>query len=300
MSGKSNILNENAIYSFINDGGYMAMQAKQRKKKHYIGTVNNEETIRRLRMASDKDLKESLIDYRTIFNGFSFDDRLSLMLNEGIFSTYSVDDTITYIRRHFKIPNLFIEKIYGADKTERIQVIIPTMGDNYETLKRAFNLCGYYRAVPSCEDKDIPKNAYVLMQFEPLRRKPSTDVLKGETTLIHVTRAERAESIRRKGFVPHSKNKAFAYPERIYFVKGSFESVLDKIARMLLSAEEFALYNSGGHIDREFAYIFVDVGKLPPQVQFHTDSNFNGGFYTEDYIPPEVISDIKFQKIVLN
>ena len=114
MSNKSNILNENAIYSFINDGGYMAMQAKQRKKKDYIGTDNNEETIRALRMASDKDLKESLIDYRTIFNGFSFDDRLSLMLNEGIFSTYSVDDTIKYIRKHFKIPNLFIEKIYGG------------------------------------------------------------------------------------------------------------------------------------------------------------------------------------------
>ena len=112
MPNKNNILNENAIYSFINDGGYMAMQAKQRKKKDYIVTDNNEETIRALRMASDKDLKESLIDYRTIFNGFSFDDRLSLMLNEGIFSTYSVDDTITYIRRHFKIPNLFIEKIY--------------------------------------------------------------------------------------------------------------------------------------------------------------------------------------------
>ena len=68
MPNKSNILNENAIYSFINDGGYMAMQAKQNEKKHYIGTDNNKETIRALRMASGKDLKESLIDYRTIFN----------------------------------------------------------------------------------------------------------------------------------------------------------------------------------------------------------------------------------------
>lgn len=248
---------------------------------------------------SENDLKSCIIDYRCINDGFSYDDFAGLMLNEGIFATFPIDTTIRHLRRHFKIPEAMIGKSIGSDGNERINVTIATINDNYEVLKRIMHLCGYYRAYPPCNDNDIPKNKWVTFQFEPCKPPADTTLLNGETTLLHITRSERAEKILRQGFVPKSKNSSFRYPERIYFLKGSMKNKWIQVASMLYAAAETAIYSDGKPLRRRYSCITVDIDNIPKNIEFFADANFKGGVYTEEYIPPSAIVSVEKEWITI-
>lgn len=292
-------ISEEKLRDFIDDAVYRVLLSERPLPNLAEISPYDKKAENIVKEVSEDNLKSCIIDYRCIDDGFSYDDFGGLMLKEGIFATFPIDTTIKYLRRHFKIPEAMIGKSIGSDGNERINVTIATINNNYEVLKRIMHLCGYYRAYPSCNDNDIPKNKWVTFQFEPCKPPADTTVLNGETTLLHITRSERAEKIIRQGFVPKSKNSSFRYPERIYFLKGSMKDKWTQVASMLCAAAETAIYSDGKLLRRQYSCITVEINKISKNIEFFADANFKGGVYTEEYIPPSAIVSVEDEWIAI-
>lgn len=246
---------------------------------------------------SDEAVKKALSDEDSLEHGldwgYTYDNPLSFMMIEGLIRTYPTDDTIRYIKKRFGIGDEDIR--HRQDNSDIILIQIhPLNSERYvNDLIRAMNLCGYYLGAPKTQTvMEYVRGRYstsLTIQFEPKYTQDIREsVLGNETELLHITTIEHADKIQRTGLSPSSKNSAFNYPERIYLLKGS----TPEGAIISLSA---ALEKG---LVRTYALVHVDLDKVPPDVRFFTDPNYDFyGIYTMDNIPPIAISEITYFRI---
>lgn len=97
----------------------------------------------------------------------TYKDPITILLAEGISKTFPVRKVISYIKKHFKIPNNRILQGYDSISKQynnTILVNITAESSLIDSISRAMSACGYYLATPVTainpgEDK--------WLQFEP-------------------------------------------------------------------------------------------------------------------------------------
>lgn len=230
------------------------------------------------------------------FEPVTFSNPISLMISEGLIMSASIDRVIRALKVYAK-NNSDILSI-GIDKNGNNIIVIninakPKLTD---TIIRAMNLYGWFLARPKNNEITWGKN--VKLQFEP---KYNTDVgneiRTTEKYLLHLTLSKNIEKIKLNGLVPSVKNRKFAYPERIYFLRGStpYPTIYN------LASQLAAVYNQEKEEKvLDYSIVRILLSEVPENVRFCSDPNFSKyGIYTMDNIPPSALIDIKPFKITV-
>lgn len=214
--------------------------------------------------------------YNNVLSICMLDKFYDAALNEGLIQTYDPQQTVRYIKDYF---NMSDDEIYN---TELNTIIVSTSDINDEFLNKldkAFNLCGYYKAITDKGDEKIE------IQYEPKYIDPIENVLrKKEHFLLHLSPTKYKEKILKNGFVPKSKNSTFDYPDRVYFLRESIPTKnLIEMLKVLSSKNKNSKYS-----------IFkIDLNKIPLNVKFYSDLNYNEyGVFTYDNINANAIIKI--------
>lgn len=211
---------------------------------------------------------------------------IKLPLTEGLIRTYPREKTINYIKDLF---NLTYEEIYPIDAEngmEQIGIRVPIVGDNFNKIEKAFNLCGYYLGHP--KKSMLEKNKIYELQFEKKFDGNIADVLrKKEKYIYHITPSYNAEKIKQIGLTPKSRNSLFDYPDRSYFIIGSAYGIIPYVARMLNDNLENQK-NQG-----KFAAIRFNLEKIKKNTRFFFDPNAKYSIYTYENISPNAIDGIE-------
>lgn len=212
------------------------------------------------------------------------------IINEGIFKTYPIDKTLKYVRTLFGLNDKQLFRIDGAGdnkEANRLVAQVWNTKENNESLDRAMNLCGYVRS------RSIEIGPYIVISYiSRYENKDITDMVKQMGTIVHITPSYNVEKIKKIGFVPKSTNSQFNYPNRIFFFKGDTPMV--EVEFQIL---DFYNHNKTQGNKEEYAIIAVDTTKLPENCHFYYDPTYICGIFTQDNLPPSVISGIKYVKI---
>lgn len=223
------------------------------------------------------------IDLSKINHTYTYANPISL-LNEGLIISYPADKLIVYLKDYFGLDDGQIYKTTN-DGIDKINIYVNNIEQNVYILKNALDRCGYFLAFP--KERNIPKNQWARLQFEPKFQENILEKLKQtEKYLYHLSPIKYNNKIKSIGFCPKTKNNLFDYPDRIYFIKGSVDrnSVLNfgkqlcgwRIKDHNISSEKYVLYT-------------ISLSKIPDKVNFYIDTNFPDGVYTSDNLSPEVI-----------
>ncbi|QFQ12604.1 hypothetical protein C7Y71_006015 [Pseudoprevotella muciniphila] len=244
-----------------------------------------------LSQLSKEELMKYWIDYGTIQKAASYTNPLTMALgstiNEGLIQIYPIDKTIEYVRSYFGLHNNQIKEINADNGIKHILVVIPSIGNNIELIKKAMDYCGYYLGFP--KEDNIPINQLVTLQFEPkFQNNVSNNIRKEETTLLHLTPYYNLKKIQNIGFSPRLRNELFNYPSRIYFLRGSMnrQEMID-IGIQLNNANN-SLGNTG-----KYALITLDVSAIPQEKSLFLDPNYPYGIFTMNNITSDVIINVE-------
>lgn len=230
------------------------------------------------------------------FEPVTFSNPISLMISEGLIMSASIDRVISALKVYAKNYSDILS--IGIDKNGNNIIVIninakPKLTD---TIIRAMNLYGWFLTRP--KNNEITWGRNVKLQFEP---KYNTDVgneiRTTEKYLLHLTQSKNIEKIKLKGIVPSTKNRKFAYPERIYLLRGStpYPTIYN------LTSKLAAVYNQGKEETvLDYSIIRILLSEVPANVRFCIDPNFSEyGIYTMDNIPPAAIIDVNPFKIII-
>lgn len=191
---------------------------------------------------SGEEKKKLWVDYSQIDKAATYANPLTIAmlyrdtLKEGLVRTYPIEKTISYIKSYFGLDDKQIHAIKAENGINHIRVIIPTIGNNLEIMKKAMDLCGYYLGAP--KEEHVKPNAWVYLQFEPkFQKNESEHIRKEEVALYHLTPKYNMKKIQNIGFSPKTKNELFNYPDRVYFLRGSIsDTEIINIATQLYDA----------------------------------------------------------------
>ena len=213
----------------------------------------------------DKCINETIYyDYSQIVKPASYSNPLTIamfnpkLLEEGLIKTYPIEKTVSYIKSYFNLRDVQIKVLECDSGIEQIMVN---------------NISG----------------GLVWLQFEPkIQNDISQQLRKEETFIYHITPAYNRGKILKIGFSPRSKNSLFNFPHRVYFIRGSVsDRQIKTIGEQLCNAN-----NSEGN-DGSYVLFIVDLNKIPENIPFYFDSNYEYGVYTNSNIKPDAIVDVK-------
>lgn len=242
----------------------------------------------------DKCINETIYcDYSQIDKAASYSNPLTIamfnpkLLEEGLIKTYPIEKTVSYIKSYFNLRDVQIKVLECDSGIEQIMVMVPPIADNIKIMEKAMNYFGYYLAAP--KDVNNISGGLVWLQFEPkIQNDISQQLRKEETFIYHITPAYNRGKILKIGFSPRSKNSLFNFPHRVYFIRGSVsDRQIKTIGEQLCNAN-----NSEGN-DGSYVLFVIDLNKIPENIPFYFDSNYEYGVYTNSNIKPDAIVDVK-------
>jgi hypothetical protein len=178
-----------------------------------------------------------------------------------------------------------IRKQYG---NVEIGIVIADIDDNAKMIERDMKQMGYFVG-HYYKVKATDGTNWLQMQFEPKYQKELEIIKKRRLMLVHITPFKNIEDIRKKGFIPSSKNEFFSYPDRVYFYycKNDLNELLQMVDYR---------YLSNGWGDERYCTFLIDSSKVPNNVSFFADPNMENGIYTYDNVPYNTV----FQEIVID
>lgn len=171
-----------------------------------------------------------------------------------------------------------------------IAIIIPQIYKNHSLIKDDMETMGYFNSI----SKPIVINGfnYIQMQFEPTYQDDILNDVKNMGILYHSTLTSNINNIKQKGFIPSSKNNFFDYPDRIYFSKGNTD-----MKCLINITVQLANVNKQNVTD--YSIIVIDTSKIPDNVKFYYDPNYQDGVFTEDTLPSNVIKSVMtFEQLI--
>lgn len=264
------------------------------KKNEYsfLQDVKDKNVIKFINSLSKDGLDKFWVDYSKLPPvPATYDNPLTiwmlLKLDEGLVSTYPVDKVIEYVSKYFKFNVDQIYKMEAENGVYHIGVIIANRDNNFEVIKKAMKLCGYYLGSP--KENKIGNDPVIELQFEPKIQVDESEKIRNEETfLYHLTPMYNIGKIKHIGFSPRLKNELFSYPSRTYFIRGSVskEDVLNL-------GEQLCAANTSLGNDGRYALITIDLGKVPDGVKMFLDPNYQYGIFVMENISSNVIIDIE-------
>lgn len=198
-----------------------------------------------------------------------------------------------------KAKNL-IAKVFNLDWWQvgglRKKIILMTSdlySENSEIIKSFLKSIGFFTSVHIKELYNIhgkTDTRWSIMQFEPLHQKDYTKRVVDKGVAWHLTPAYNVLSILKNGIIPHNNNGIFDYPDRSYFF--SFKKINHK--RITEVGNLLYLNNDDERNNGIYCLLKIDLKNLPDNIKFYKDYNCNNGVFTEDKIPADIISSVKY------
>jgi hypothetical protein len=218
-------------------------------------------------------------------------------LEEGLVTTYPLDQTIRMIKNKFGLTDddIFVNSFNNNGvETYKVGLTVPMSFDKNTLgeIKHMFISCGYFVS----KEKKYPEFKALSMTFEPKYEKDITNYIKNNFNyLFHCTPNVYVERILKNGLIPYSRNTEYGYPERIYFMVGD---ELKKVQISVLFRVQVERIKKTMNIpktndDGKFSLLTIDVKRIPNNIKFYSDPNAPLSIYTHDNIPAETIISVK-------
>lgn len=174
-------------------------------------------------------------------------------------------------------------RIITAKNNIEIAMIIPQIYKNEQLINNDMEMMGYFNSI----SKNVVINGfrYIQMQFEPKYQDNIFNEVKNMGILYHSTLTINVNNIKQNGFMPSSKNNLFNYPNRIYFSKGNSD-----IRSLIDITIQLSKVNKQNYDD--YSIIVIDTNKIPDNIRFYYNPNYQEGVFTEDSIPSNTIKNI--------
>ena len=188
-----------------------------------------------------------------------------------------------------EVKNVIVKKYNLADwqfeiKTAfnniELSLVIPKKYTNEQFILEDMNHCGYF--LSKHNDISIHNYPYVICQYEPYYQESVKNDVLAMKVIVHISPKYNNESIKKNGFIPQHKNKAFLYPDRVYYIKGTVSITdIQELGSMLYNVDKIENKNNTG----EYIIYWIDTSKLPDNIDFYYDPNYEHGLFTYDSIP---------------
>jgi len=234
-----------------------------------------------------------------LFRGITGNGRISL--NEGLIKTEPIEKLVRHAKEYCGFASSVSEYnkggyqgvigvVNGDNDTRCVKVVFPKSTYNETLIDNMFNTYGYFKSDTTELDKDFMSAEYESKYDEVFKEQ-----LLKQKYLYHLTTEKKWEKIKERGIIVHNGKEGFNYPERSYFFVGLRP---DEFLKQFFNekVENNSKYEGGKFYSVSLALLKIDVTPIINKVKFYYDPNMDGGVYTEDYIPPQIIEIEKFIK----
>lgn len=234
-----------------------------------------------------KFLKKQFKNFKIYLMPLSFDNELK-DINENINRSVDIEKVRYSIMNKYPLMDWQFEIKEERNKI-KIAIIIPNVDDNIKMIIDDMLKLGYFESFRNeMSEQGFP---YTLIRFEPRFTNDITNQVRNMGVIYHLSPKYNMESIMEHGFIPQCKNTQYKFPPRIYFFKSkTYEDEFEKIGRTLYK------FDDNPHKNGEYILYILSVDKIPNNVEFIGDCNYEQGICTENEIPYEtVISTREFK-----
>lgn len=208
-------------------------------------------------------------------------------LTEGLIKTYPFESMEKHICDYMNIPSYYFHKIEN-NGINRAAIDIPLERCGMkDSIERCMSTFGYFLS------KEIKYDDFVRQIYEPKFQYDKVKTEDGDF-LYHITPLSNLNKIMLMGLKPSSNNIVFGYPERIFLLsKDASYEYLTQTAYMLKETHKKPKNKHGKYQKMPsnlYAIIKIFLNKLPNNIEFHKDVNYEPyGLYTTSNIPPNAI-----------
>ena len=232
-----------------------------------------------------EDLKAGYKDLRLVPTLVTYGNPLyePATIAEAIGDIVPPDDVVNGITTKYRLPKSLVVKIENHHKIY-VYSITACIGINDKLIENDMNKLGYFLSVRG-NIINVAGMKYQILQFEPnsqLQDDITDEIKLNNKVILHWTQYKNINNIMQNGLIPYSKNKAFNYPPRIYFMEsGISKEEQNKFGRLLYQV-------NGG--ENRYALLSINTSNLDDSIRFFYDPNSAIGIYTEQPIPSVNIS----------
>jgi hypothetical protein len=203
-------------------------------------------------------------------------EKMKLFLGEGLIMTHDIIKVYQHLQRYmYNNWYVSIVKEYG--------IIILTPKTEYREIDGIvtyMNNMGYYLSTYLKDDEivgaDYKCNDWTAIRFEA---KFDMEYVPKGIYLYHVTEEKYLPKILKNGLIPKSHGKLSGHPDRIY-LSITIDSAIDIMEQ----------FKNGSFLENPIL-LRIDISGL--YNKYMTDTQFNGGIYTTQNIPPIHIKQMK-------
>lgn len=256
------------------------------------------EILFHLSQKTKEELQRIYIDYSK-FDGICGFGNILRENNNNSYLVESAVEPLPYEQVLFNLSQRFLLQEWQV--TRRIAcnniefiMIIPDVNKNVEIITKSMKQMGYFKGNRQDRPLNINGLLFRVMQFEPLVQKSENDLIRSMNVVYHLSPKYNLTSILNQGIIPQSDNELFNYPDRVFLAKGDIPTnEIPLVAKMLSDA------NNNPQNDGSYIVFVIDLNKVPQDVDFYLDGNFQHGCFTEQNIPKDAIVqyfDIKVEK----
>jgi hypothetical protein len=212
------------------------------------------------------------------------------LIGEGLIKTHNPNKVISMLNRFLQ--NTLDVRLHQEDSSNSYGIILVYLKEEFKKTKinellSFMDNMGYYPAGFFDKHNRFVKEYEELgdslygIRFEP---KFDLEYIPESRYLYHVTDGKHISKIKKIGLTPRTKSKALYHPERIYLSKTFDDAVNIRTIFTLSNLES----------DSGLVMLKIDLQNL--FIHLREDSQFNGGVYTTDNIPPNHIEIIDLKK----
>jgi len=212
------------------------------------------------------------------------------LIGEGLIKTHNLNKVVSMLNRFLQ--NTLEVKLHQEDSYNSYGIIIVYLKEEFKKTKISelisfMNNMGYYPAGFFDKHNMFVKNYEELgdnlygIRFEP---KFDLEYIPESRYLYHVTDGKHIDKIKKIGLTPRTKSKALYHPERIYLAK-TFNDALNIRTIFTLS-----------NLESDYGLVMLKIDLENLFIHLREDSQFNGGIYTTDNIPPNHIEAVDLKK----
>ena len=230
------------------------------------------------------ELNEQYIDYSFSSLLCGFDNPLMLMLKENKKDYgYPLEKVKKWVTKAYHLKDWQF-RIESGENNIEVALIIADIGNNEERVVKAMEYLGYFVST----SQKISQNGqdWLYIKFEPkFQDDVSFEIKQKYKELYHLTPQSNLENIAKYGLVPSSKNALYNYPDRIFLITDDIPTSEIKSLRMtlMLTNKNIDLKND------KYVLLVINLQKLPKNIKFYYDTNYQYGVFTDSIIPPQYI-----------
>ena len=167
----------------------------------------------------------------------------------------------------------------------QICVCIADFKKGVDEIVNDFKQMGYFLSKTSPVSSPVPNQKWLALQFEPIYQVDEVNEILNCGDLFHLTPQYNLQNIISNGLQPKSDNGLFDYPNRVYLFIGN-----TPILQIYALGQQLSSVNKSPQNDGRYVLLKVNSQGLRNGYSLHYDPNYEYGVFTENIIPPNLIS----------